>query len=187
MLSKRISDRHWWLVILSGWLVLLGLPNIYKGLGSIVPGSFWIDVQRIEVTDQLLEDGRRVIIYERDLKRNFTGDWVTTEDYLDPSTGGFVSVRTCKGSTEYDITKTPPNPPTLRWLTGRITDEERARGVFDNCKWEYPYNYTQTLPEGQYRVCVTVYVETVWGRKKEYACSNTYRDPLPEASKVLVR
>lgn len=178
----RFTERTWWLLILAAWFFVFALPTTYNQIGRLLPGTFWFELHDIHVTDLETADGRRIINYNRTIHREFPGRWQTSEEVL--ISRGFASLRRCSGEATYRPDKTPPDPTTLHWLTGKVSEEERQQGVFDNCRWEAPYNTTRVLPDGLYRVCVTVKVKTPWGEKPVDECSNVYRDPLD--TKILV-
>lgn len=176
MLSKGFTERQWWLSITAAWALLLGLPTAYNTIGENLPGSFWFDIHKLEVSDAFTEDGRRIVDYKRSVYRKFPGRWRTVEEFETPL--GFTALRACEGEHNYKLDNALPDPTTLRWLTGKISHQDRLLGVRDKCKWEAPYNFSRELPDGRYRVCVTVYPMTQWGEKWVSECSNVYHEPV---------
>lgn len=171
------KETTWWKIVLTLWLIVIFIPLTVKQLGEFLPGSFWIDIKEVIVTNNTTDTNERIITYNRDIKRNFRGDWETSEELL--TRRGFSPVRVCTGRTNYRADRTIEEPITLQWLIDKKTEQQLSDGIPQNCIWRWPYNLVEQFPPGSYRVCVTVKPQTVFGVKHEQECSSIYPVPIP--------
>lgn len=106
----------------------------FAAVNFIVPSSFWMVVDRMDVHDSV--EGQQITMdYERVIKRSFAADWRVK--IRRASGDGLEWVcSTPVAREDYDSRSRPPRPVTLEWFT-----------------WTDARCYT--LPPGQYHITAT--------------------------------
>lgn len=171
-------EANWWKIVALFWLFIILFPVTFGNMGRLIPATFYYDLKRVEVTNDVTPEGERIMSVDRTIRRNFYGEWHTSEEIL--TSGGFSEVRNCNGSKFYRTDKALPKPVTLEWWIGLKTDNELQNGIFQNCALVPPFNKGSIMPVGKYRICTTVRVFTnSYGVKDEHECSDLYDVPNP--------
>lgn len=126
MVALRISDRHWWMIIVMLWVSVTAAPNFKL----ILPASYWFSVDQVHVFDTTTGQSPLMAV-ERTIRRPFKARWIAEVERWNGSRFILVSQCTGRGENNYSPENDLPDPLRLDW-------------------WIYPA--TCDLAPGQYRV-----------------------------------
>lgn len=104
------SSILWGAIIFFGWIWVTTWVLVHH----YSPGSWWLEVHRIEVKDSVVGKSPSMIV-DRTIHRSFFGSWTVT--ILKKGVAGYYTYCVARGTSDYRPNVVLPDNPDLDWWT----------------------------------------------------------------------